>query len=567
MPTEPTFARATKEAERQGFSGARTFQWDGGSAWWFPDLYGSPGSGAAVDEPEGFAAYVGTVHWKGLTKGALLRTLLARYKTPAEMPLDEFSGSFAMLYSAGDGVWLFNDAVGLLKIYQTDDERLFSTSFMVCRSALATRKVNRLRAQEYVLFGANHGLETPIRGIRIADPARATALSPSVPHTSWPVTRWRSVANLPRNRGEALELLSTAIRDDFRSMVDAYGADIGMALSGGFDSRLMLAALDGLGVEPKLYVYGAPGDIDVQIASVIAKNLGTAIECIDKGVINAGQPQFGAELLTSNLSFFDGIPVDGVFDAGADRQTRLLQVQGGRLNLNGGGGEVFRNFFYLPDRRYSASALASVFYSNWLPDAIPDADDRIRLSHAMEDGMLECLGRESGSDAARNSPLARAEVELVYSLFRLRYWMGRNNSVSARYGAFLTPLPHPKLVALTAALPMKWKNFGALEAEMIKRLSPRVASGPSAYGFEFANGPSFVHRLKAIETLARPVVLRKHSAVLRRLIRRNGSAKPPRLPAEIASILPDQDWIATAGLTHRDQFDRLHTLQAVLSEN
>ena len=555
--------RALRIAARQHYVAPEQFTWPNGVACWFATPDNPRGSGAFARAGNRFAAYVGTMHWQGSTGPRLLERLLAQHDDPSTLPLDEICGTFVMLYGGASGVWLFNDCLGLHKVYSTPNHRLISTSFMLCRESLDTVRVDRLRAQEYVLLGANHGLETPFTEVRLLDPTAALSLSGGPSLQFEPAQRLRR-PNPFRRFEEAVEAVSSAIAADTTNMVAAFGTDIGMALSGGFDSRLLLAALDRVGVSPHLYVYGREADSDVQVARVIAQRLGVAIECFDKNQLERSLPPLTAEQLRRNLSFLDGLPVDGAFDRGVDQQTRLLQVQHGRLNLNGGGGEILRNFFLLPGFRYSASDLVGAFYSNWLPEVFGSPQERRAFLEMMSDEIVACLGLgEPRSHDGPDTALERSDGELVYTLLRLRYWMGRNNSIAARYGLFMTPLVSPRLVAMAAALPLRWKTFGSLEAAVITSLSPRAAEGPSSYGFEFSHGPSVAHRLRLLMTLLRPLPLRRRTASIRGQM---GLAKPAVAPAEwrdASARLAHQDWVNSEALTTPDQLNRLLTLCAV----
>ena len=561
--------RALASARMQGFERFEEFEWAGdtGSGWakWFPTPNTSRGSGAFLLQGARFAAYVGTVGWRGLTRNALLEQLLARYEHPRDMPLDEFSGSFAMIFAGREGIWLFTDALGIQKVYETSSGTLISTSFLVCRATLDRPNVNRLRAQEYVLLGAAHGLDTPIEGIRLVAPTSALDLATRRSAPLHAPARLRKPCSF-REPGEAVEALSAFIADDLEQMATGFGSDIGMALSGGFDSRLLLAALDRIGIRPTLYVYGSPGDSDVAIASTTAARLGMEIKCIDKKTIDARMPAVTEESLASSIAFFDGLPVDGAIDRGSDRSTRLEQVQNGRLNLNGGGGEILRNFFLLGDRRFTADELVSAFYSSWPADAIRSEAEQRSFREALRNGILGSLGYAPDESTGPARRLERCDTELVYSLFRLRYWMGRNNSLAARYGSFLTPLAHPRLVALSASIPMAWKNFGKLEAGIIQALSPRVAAGPSGYGFEFGTGPNTAYRLAVLSTLLRPVPLRRRSAQIRSMLGLTRSFTPAPEWRSAVAALPEQDWIVSEALCDSAQVNRLLTLRAVLSD-
>lgn len=565
-PGEPDpSASILASARSQGFVAPQAIDFESGQAWWF-DTPGNAGrSGALVREHDRWAACTGSVHWHGLSGERLLRKLLKDFDRPQDMPLRDFCGSFAMAFSVGGQVWLFNDAVGLQKIYTCLDGCVHSTSLLLCRHLLRHPTVDRLRAQEYVLLGSTHALQTPIAGVRVLEPTHILELCSGKATELYPPQAWRIPFGL-KSPEDAVDTLSAMIAAEFGNMCKAVGEPIGMALSGGFDSRLILAALDHQHVVPKLYVYGAPAMDDVRIAVAKAAELGLPIECVDKQRANAELPALTLRHLRDNMAFFDGLPIDGIFDRGTDQATRLRQVQGGMLNLNGGGGEILRNFFYLPDKAYCASDLVGAFYSNWLPAAIADSDERQAFVDATADGILRNLGLPSGSRAARQARLLRRDVELVYSLFRLRYWMGRNNSVAARYGAFMTPLVSPRLVEVAATVPVDWKTHGQLEASIITRLSRRVASGPSNYGFDFSQGPTPEHRRYINATVIRPIAVRRRSARIRRLLGRNAT---PAVPTEWlqAWTPPPCNWLETRYLTELAQINRLMSLQALLDDD
>ena len=345
--------RATACARRQNFGLPQRMAWSGGQLLWF-DTPGNPGRGGhCLSLGERFAAYTGSLHWQGLTGEPLLRRLLGEFESPQQMPLRDFAGAFAMVFSHGSAVWLFGDAVGIQKLYSSLDGKISSSSLLLCRQLLRQPGVNRLRAQEYVLLGSTHGLQTPIDGVRTLDPTLALDLCSGQSTTLHSPQAWRVEPQF-KSPGEAVETLSTLLAGDFKGMVQAHGGKVGMALSGGFDSRLILAALDHQQVAPQLYVYGTPSDDDVRIAQAKASDLGMAIDCIDKQQANAALAPLDRGRLQANIAFFDGLPVDGIFDRGLDQTTRLQQVQDGTLNLNGGGGEILRNFFYLPTAKLMA---------------------------------------------------------------------------------------------------------------------------------------------------------------------------------------------------------------------
>ena len=73
-----------------------------------------------------------------------------------------------------------------------------------------------------------------------------------------------------------------------------------------------------------------------------------------------------------------------------------------------------------------------------------------------------------------------------------------------------------------SALPLRWKNHGAYEAELIRRADSRLAAYPSTYGHNFAGPPPLSRRLADYATYLRPPSLRPYAYRLRHLRRHTG---------------------------------------------
>ena len=157
----------------------------------------------------------------------------------------------------------------------------------------------------------------------------------------------------------------------FAALAAGFGERVTCALSGGYDSRLILALLRRHGISPRVYVYGPPGDTDVELARAIAEGEGFALEIVDKDKQLAFTPgEFGA-VAYGNFLESDGYTWSGIFTNGAERTQRASRVNGNAMALNGGGGEIWRNFFYLLDRNYTPREILWSFYSQFDPETSP----------------------------------------------------------------------------------------------------------------------------------------------------------------------------------------------------
>jgi asparagine synthase (glutamine-hydrolysing) len=164
-----------------------------------------------------------------------------------------------------------------------------------------------------------------------------------------------------------------------------------------------------------------------------------------------------------------------LFENGMNAAARDARHEGGALSVSGGCGEIYRNFFFLPDRPASARTVARTFFARFAPGDATDAFDPSAFIRAIEDKILDALGRPG-----ERSRLPRGLIEQVYPRIRCR-------SASGRF-----------------------------EAQLLAAIDPSLAARPSAYGHDFTVPPSRRHRFSEWSTRVRPVWLRQKSYALRR---------------------------------------------------
>ncbi|MGB5762761.1 MAG: hypothetical protein WBM58_09455, partial [Sedimenticolaceae bacterium] len=183
---------------------------------------------------------------------------------------------------------------------------------------------------------------------------------------------------------------------------------------------------------------------------------------------------------------------------------RLKRHVDGQVPLNGSLGEIYRNFFYMPDKPSSTGAVSSTFYSRFDPKAFTDKFKEKSYRAAMAESMREAIGAESDT-------LERSQVEELYPKFRGRFWTGRDAQLNQRFGPMFFPFLEHAAISNTAKIPIGLKDLGYLQGRMIGRVNSRLADYPSDYGFAL-NGPRpLKYRVKTFLGTQRPPVLRKLS--------------------------------------------------------
>ena len=518
-------APALQVFERQGLAPPKVHSGGGFDIYLYPPLGGGEPI-TVVSQSGDFAAAVGVLFYRGRGGRAALADLLADWHAGG---IDEGAvmGGFAAVVQAGGETALFTDRMGNQQVYAAPSVRAWSTSFLALARLSNRRHLNSQAAYEYVFQGTTYGQDTLLDEVVQLDPGAHHPLAPGrtavprpLPLPDRPSTR--PFKDLRRQVSATLDTVFDALTADGAPPVDT-------ALSGGYDSRLILALLRARGVTPELHVYGAASDPDVIVAKAVAAAEGLSIKHIDKAAIDRPDPDALPEIVARNFHVFDGCPTDGIIDWGIDLTTRLERCREGRVALNGGGGEIFRNFFYLPNRPLTSRQLLWSFYTQFDPRVAAASFSAKRYHDRLGEKLKASLGAES-------EPLSRTQVELAYPLFRCRFWTSRNTANNLRLGPAMMPFLQPDVVAVAAGVPLRFKTHGEFEAALIAAADPALAAHPSAYGFAPAERPPWRKRLATGLTLARPTTLRRFSYRIQHRMR--GPANDPLLAdGAIATVL------------------------------
>jgi asparagine synthase (glutamine-hydrolysing) len=498
-------ARLSAGFRQQGFNSARSIEREGWRAVCYPSLVAQAATFSAG--PGGDAAFcAGTLCYRGTANAEALASLLADHKN-GDVREAELFGSFAAILVTGSTASVLTDRTGTFHLYSAIHGSVLSTSFLALAEAVPERSIDARSVYDYVFNGAPLGGATVLGELRLFPDDAIVAFDNSARRAlQRPAIRpeQRNYSNLD----EAAEHCLALLRERFRTVAGCWH-EVDTALTGGFDSRLVLGLVRDAGLQARIHVYGRPSDPDVVCAKALAAGENLLLEHEDKSMVPLPGPGQFAEIVENNCLAFDGYPPDGIFDNGTDLATRRKRVGGAALMLNGGGGEIFRNFFYLADRPYSALDVAWSFYCQFDPRTCAPGFNQEEYLRTVAERIAERVG-------AQEQRLSRQEVEAVYPLFRCAYWMGRNNSINNRLGYATTPFIDAAVVSAALAVPLRFKNLGRLEARMINIVDPALARHGSVYGRSFDQEPGFKERSVAWAGRVRPTLLRRYSYRLHR---------------------------------------------------
>ncbi|WP_033919417.1 hypothetical protein [Sphingomonas sp. 37zxx] len=462
-----------------------------------------------------FVAVAGTLTFDSAIGAPALATLLASFDTAPDW--QRIGGQFTALIHKNGRSFVFTDWFAAHQVHHDSDRSFFSTSLLAAARSMPVLRFDRQGVYEFAFNVVPIGEDSVFAGLKTLGPRAMIELTRDGTITHPLEKRLPDTVSdmaLPDRIGRHRQRLAQVVA----AHAGSFGDRIFCPLSGGLDSRLLLAALREAGHAPHVYVYGDRDEDDVVFAQAIGDAMGFAVEWVDKDGALSITPDGFAEQVARNFDQFDALPTFGnIFDNGGAAWARDKRHAGGALAASGGCGEIWRDFFFLADRPASARTVARTFFARFdARDATALFDPRAFIG-AIERKIADALG--VGSPTAL---LSRQWIEQAYPHVRCRSLFGREISLESRYGAYLMPFLDHRLVAEAMALPMALKQAGRFEAQLLAAIDPALAAQPSAYGHRFTEPPGRRHRFSEWSSRIRPTWVRQHSYALQRRLRPMG---------------------------------------------
>lgn len=423
-----------------------------------------------------FIAATGTCLYKRKIGHAALTQLFNDFDINGDF-LGEVLGHYCIIVYKNGELHVLNDYTGIYHVFSDTARDVISSSLLAVSKSLDQKKVSPQELYEYILTEAYHGDKTLIEGIDMVDCRSIWKLTPEFRSEPKPMT-FSGLQDHNSFDGMMHEI-SEAMTDYYAIIEENFGNQVCTALSAGFDSRCMLAYCRKVGIDPYVYVYGSKNSSDVTIAGHIAREMGFPIDIEDPDDFPVHDVDRYIELLEEQFFVYDGLGYEwGVFGSGFDMATRSKRAGKTRLQLQGGGGEIFRNRWLFVDRSFDAISVLKSRWDNVSPQIVTDRFHK--------DEFFSCLLEKSKRVVdVRDGKLDRRQIEMLHPFFALNYWLGNNNRVNNQYTYAMTPYMNLKVVVQSFDIPIRYKNMGALHAALIKDADPELAKYPSQYGYNF----------------------------------------------------------------------------------
>ena len=276
------------------------------------------------------------------------------------------SGQFAAIVFKNGRLGVLTDFFGAFQVFHDPGCQTITTSFLALAESQPRLNWHAQGVYEFAFNVFPLGDDTVFEEVRRLGPDAQLELPAHGPPIRHAVAKPLSFDGSDLPLPERLTRAATALRSVIVPFARHFGNQMQCPLSGGLDSRLVLATLREQGVKPHVYVYGEPGDEDVDIALAIGRAEGFEVEAFNKRAFRAITPDAFADTVARNFDECDALVTDGgLFDNGGNAAARHARQAGGQAAVSGGCGEVFRNFFYLLDRRFTAREVALSFFGRF----------------------------------------------------------------------------------------------------------------------------------------------------------------------------------------------------------
>jgi asparagine synthase (glutamine-hydrolysing) len=381
----------------------------------------------------------------------------------------------------------------------------------------------------YAVLGEYAGTDTPFVGVRRLGSGQCVRLGErglTVEEYVDPVVPQRGSRDAKRAVAEGL----AAVRAGMDACATAY-PEFAMELSGGLDSRVILAALLAAGRRPtQAITLGEQGHPDVVVASELAARFEIPHRHIDlTGLAGLSPPE--ALRLTDTA----GRRGDYSGDCVALGVLEFVEaVAGFQPRFSGQNGEVARGFYYpfQPPWPQTADVLSRALI-RWRMMANERASGELLVSEVGAAGVRRAAQTTRAYLESTGADWLTA-TDLLYLNWRMQRWLGGGWSASMQSRPILAPFFHSRYISWALSTPPRLKRGSRLLARVLDAIDPELA------GIQLADGdiPTAIFRPELSDRLSHMRRTTEKVAVKVRQ-RLGGAGKPPQGAPALARLALD----------------------------
>ena len=420
-------------------------------------------------------------HRDGYSSGAEARLLARFLATDAYTLARELDGFFCLVI--GDGrageALVVTDMVGSYHSFvrETDEAIAISGSSLLL-AAMGDFRLDEIACHEFLHTGVVYEERTCYAQVRKLGPSSIYRFRNGAPQ---PVQRYwhASALNAGSLDGDnAVEALWQGLTRAARQVGGSFPRVV-CDLTGGYDSRAMVAGFFGASVPFSATVSGPGDSADVQVSRLLAQRLGLAHRHTPPG-----EPPGPAEILEA-LALTDG-EYDAVEYARVARVHRGLMQQFD-ISINGSFGELARGYWWellMPRVGHRSPLDAGVlarrrFAASPADHAVTPRRSSIGLAAHFEDVVRRT---NAGLEDAPNT----LQMDHAYLRMRMQRWQGRIASSTNQLWPCLSPFMFREILETVLQTRAGLRMRSLLVRRMLAKFSRELSESPLEHGYPAA---------------------------------------------------------------------------------
>lgn len=402
---------------------------------------------------------------------------------------------------------LFNDRYGLERIYYHEDR---GTTYFASEAKALLQVVPKTRAfdekgvAQYLAYGCTLGTTTLFSGVSLLPPA---SIWVSEPGTGWHEKTYFSPREWEEQESLSQSQFDNAFADTFPRVLPRYMTDpgrLGIALTGGLDTRMIMACLPETTTKPTTYTFSGRTEqiLDAKLAARIAHDCG-----MSHHVLRIGD------------DFLSGF---------GEMVARSVYISDGCCGATG----AHELYFNRAAAKLAPIRLTGNFGSEVLRSVSTFEPSNLEL------GLLSSEMR-SAIEATRTARSSTEENPVTFAAFREIPWNLIGTLLTGRSQVtFRTPYLDNDLVALAYRLPAAARASSLPALRFIEQADPELSRIPTDRGhIGTSRGPAWMLRRALAELTFKIDYLHKEG-----------------LPGALASFSPLLDLLAPTGILGLHKF-------------
>ena len=414
------------------------------------------------------------------------RDLLERFRTIGPEVLQRIGPPFAACLQASfrDAFVAASDSCGLYHLYCYEGRGWSGvSSSSLALGFIARESLDREAAGTFALLGNLLEEQSMVRKVRKLGPGELCRLHQGRLTIERCAPAEDPAALDSMTQSQAIETGIEVVRACVTAGVASFG-EVDLLLSGGLDSRLVLAAIpESLRSSVHAVTIGIPGDADHRLSSRIADATGVAHDFVDVSRLE-GLRDEDALGLVRDAGLFREYAANPLAASTLEWVERQLPA---RPRVSGQNGEFARGFYYAGQPTAAKTTPELVHrLARWRLFVSDSIDVRMLAEPFYEEIRSAVLGRiEKMFDAYGEGWLSGTDE--LYLRARMARWAGTEQTRASRMRASVCPFFDPRFIAWARSVSPADRRGPELFARMIERLDPKLATIPLDRGLSPAD--------------------------------------------------------------------------------